>query len=140
VLRAMGMGRDRDRRRQLSAESQAPGHPVDALSATEALDVVLCRSFPLDTFCRRLRAMEGLGKASKEQPISMNSRADRQKHEEAEFKLHKLERYNFMSARAVFRDHRDRRAAVLRNIILKKGVIPPNRQNAGCASGRRSRI
>jgi L-fucose mutarotase len=128
VLRAMGHG-DEIVIVDANYPAESAGPQVirlDALSATEALDVVLS-VFPLDTFvpdaCVR---MEVVGKASKEQPIFDEFRALIAKHEEAEFKLHKLERYKFYErARQCFAIIATGERRFYGNIILKKGVIPP---------------
>ena len=113
VLRAMGHGDELvivDA--NYPAESAGPQVVrLDALSATQALDVILT-VFPLDSFvpdaCVR---MEVVGDAAKEQPIFDEFRTLIAKHEGAGFKLHKLERHKFYErAQPVLRDRRDRRA------------------------------
>jgi L-fucose mutarotase len=127
VLRAMGHGDELaivDA--NYPAESAGPRViRLDALSATQTLDIVLS-VFPLDTFvpdaCVR---MEVVGKA-KEQPIFDEFRALIAEREGANFKLHKLERYKFYErasqgfALIVTGERR-----LYGNIILKKGVIAP---------------
>ena len=127
VLRAMGHGDE-----LAIVDANYPGESagprvirLDALSATQTLDIVLS-VFPLDTFvpdaCVR---MEVVGKA-KEQPIFDEFRALIAEREGANFKLHKLERYKFYErASQGFAVIITGERRLYGNIILKKGVIAP---------------
>ena len=128
VLRAMGHGDE-----LAIVDANYPGESagprvirLDALSATQTLDIVLS-VFPLDTFvpdaCVR---MEVVGKGSKEQPIFDEFRALIAEREGANFKLHKLERYKFYErASQGFAVIITGERRLYGNIILKKGVIAP---------------
>jgi L-fucose mutarotase len=128
VLRAMGHG-DEIVIVDANYPSESAGPRVirlDALNAPQTLDLVLS-VFPLDTFvpdaCIR---MEVVGKGSKEQPVFDEFRALIAKHEGPNFKLHKLERYKFYArASECFAVIATGERRFYGNIILKKGVIPP---------------
>jgi len=99
---------------------------LDALSATQALDIVLS-VMPLDSFvpdaCVR---MEVVGKPAREEPIFDEFRALIGKHEGPGFKLHKLERHRFYErASECFAMVVTGERRFYGNIILNKGVIPP---------------
>ncbi len=126
VLRAMGHGDEIvivDA--NYPAESAGPRVVrLDAVSATQAMDVILS-VLPLDSFvpdaCVR---MEVVGKPSKEQPIFDEFRALIAKHEGPNFKLHKLERYKFYErASQCFAIVATGERRLYGNVILKKGVI-----------------
>ncbi|MGA2791982.1 MAG: RbsD/FucU family protein [Roseiarcus sp.] len=126
VLRAMGHG-DEIVIVDANYPAQSAGPRVlrlDALSAPQAMDVILT-VLPLDSFvpdaCVR---MEVVGKPSKEQPIFGEFRALIAKHEGPNFKLHKLERYKFYGrARQCFAIVATGERRLYGNIILKKGII-----------------
>jgi L-fucose mutarotase len=128
VLRAMGHGDE-----IVIVDANYPAESVgpqvvrlDAMSSTEALDIVLS-VLPLDTFvpeaCIR---MEVVGDAAREEPIFDDFRALIAKHEGANFKLHTMERQKFYErARQSFAVIATGERRFYGNIILKKGVIPP---------------
>jgi L-fucose mutarotase len=128
VLRAMGHGDE-----IVIVDANYPAESVgpqvvrlDAMSATQALDIVLS-VLPLDTFvpdaCVR---MEVVGKPAVEEPIFDDFRALIAKHEGPSFKLHKVERQKFYErARQSFAVIATGERRFYGNIILKKGVIPP---------------
>jgi L-fucose mutarotase len=128
VLRAMGHG-DEIVIVDANYPAESAGPQVirlDALSATQALDVVLA-VLPLDSFvpdaCVR---MEVVGKPSRDEPIFEEFRALIEKHEGPGFKLHKLERHKFYDrASECFAMIVTGERRFYGNIILKKGVIPP---------------
>jgi L-fucose mutarotase len=128
VLRAMGHG-DEIVIVDANYPAESAGPQVvrlDALSATQAMDVILT-VMPLDAFvpdaCVR---MEVVGKPSKEQPIFDEFRALIAEREGANFKLHKLERYKFYErASQGFAVIITGERRLYGNIILKKGVIAP---------------
>lgn len=128
VLRAMGHG-DEIVIVDANYPAELAGPQVirlDALSATQALDVVLA-VLPLDSFvpdaCVR---MEVVGKPSRDEPIFEEFRALIEKHEGPGFKLHKLERHKFYDrASECFAMIVTGERRFYGNIILKKGVIPP---------------
>lgn len=128
VLRSMGHG-DEIVIVDANYPAESAGPQVirlDALNATQALDVVLS-VMPLDTFVpdAALR-MEVVGKPSREEPIFDEFRAVLAKHEGPDFKLHKLERYKFYDrASECFAVIATGERRFYGNIILKKGVIPP---------------
>jgi L-fucose mutarotase len=128
VLRAMGHG-DEIVIVDANYPAESAGPQVirlDALSATQALDIVLS-VLPLDSFVpdAALR-MEVVGKPSREEPIFDEFRALIAKHEGPGFKLHKLERYKFYErASECFAVIATGERRFYGNIILKKGVIPP---------------
>jgi L-fucose mutarotase len=128
VLRAMGHG-DEIVIVDANYPAESAGPQVirlDALSATQALDVVLS-VMPLDSFVpdAALR-MEVVGKPSREEPIFDEFRAVIAKHEGPSFKLHKLERFKFYErASECFAVIATGERRFYGNIILKKGVIPP---------------
>src|ERR1700722_8907118 len=95
ILRAMGHGDEIvivDA--NYPAESSGPQViRLDALSATQALDLVLS-VLPLDSFAPAAALpMEVGGKPSREEPIFDEFREVLAKHEGPAFRLHKLERY-----------------------------------------------
>lgn len=99
---------------------------LDAVSAPQALDLILT-VMPLNSFvpdaCVR---MEVVGKPTREEPIFDEFRAMIAKHEGANFKLHKLERHKFYErARQCFAMVATGERRFYGNVILKKGVIPP---------------
>ncbi len=126
VLRAMGHG-DEIVIVDANYPAESAGPQVvrmDALSAPQAMDVILT-VLPLDSFvpdaCVR---MEVVGKPSKEQPIFDEFRALIAKHEGPNFKLHKLERYKFYErASQCFAIVATGERRLYGNVILKKGVI-----------------
>jgi L-fucose mutarotase len=128
VLRAMGHG-DEIVIVDANYPAESAGlHVVrlDALSATQAMDVVLS-VFPLDSFvpdaCVR---MEVVDKPSEELPIFGEFRALIAKHEGPGFTLHQLERHKFYErAGKCFAVIVTGERRFYGNIILKKGVIPP---------------
>ncbi len=128
VLRAMGHG-DEIVIVDANYPAESAGPQVvrlDALSATQAMDVILT-VMPLDSFvpdaCVR---MEVVGKSSREEPIFDEFRALLAKHEGENFKLHKLERHKFYErARQCFAVVATGERRLYGNIILKKGVITP---------------
>ena len=109
------------------AESSGPRLVrLDAVSAPQAVDLILT-VMPLDSFvpdaCVR---MEVVGKPTREEPIFDEFRAMIAKHEGANFKLHKLERHKFYErARQCFAMVATGERRFYGNVILKKGVIPP---------------
>ncbi len=128
VLRAMGHGDEIvivDA--NYPAESSGPRLVrLDAVSAPQALDLILT-VMPLNSFvpdaCVR---MEVVGKPTREEPIFDEFRAMIAKHEGANFKLHKLERHKFYErARQCFAMVATGERRFYGNVILKKGVIPP---------------
>lgn len=128
VLRAMGHGDEIvivDA--NYPAESSGPQViRLDALNSAQALDIVLS-VMPLDSFvpdaCVR---MEVVDKPSKEEPVFDEFRAVIAKHEGAAFKLRKMERFKFYErARKCFAVIATGERRFYGNIILKKGVIPP---------------
>ncbi len=128
VLRAMGHGDEIvivDA--NYPAESSGPRLVrLDAVSAPQAVDLILT-VMPLDSFvpdaCVR---MEVVGKPTREEPIFDEFRAMIAKHEGANFKLHKLERHKFYErARQCFAMVATGERRFYGNVILKKGVIPP---------------
>jgi L-fucose mutarotase len=128
VLRAMGHG-DEIVIVDANYPAESAGPQVvrlDALSATQAMDIILT-VMPLDAYvpdaCVR---MEVVGKPSKEQPIFDEFRALLAKHEGSNFKLHKLERYKFYErSRQCFAIVATGERRLYGNVILKKGVITP---------------
>jgi L-fucose mutarotase len=97
---------------------------LDAVSATQALDVIL-KVLPLDDFvpdaCVR---MEVVGDPKSEQPIFEEFRELIASHEGATFKLHSMERQAFYErARRCFAIVATGERRLYGNIILKKGVI-----------------
>ena len=129
VLRAMGHG-DEIVIVDANYPAESAGPQVvrlDALSATQAMDLVMT-VMPLDPYvpdaCVR---MEVVGKPSREEPIFDEFRALLAKHEGANFKLHKLERNKFYErARQCFAVVVTGERRLYGNIILKKGVITPD--------------
>ena len=129
VLRAMGHGDE-----LAIVDANYPGESagprvirLDALSATQTLDIVLS-VFPLDTFvpdaCVR---MEVVGKASKEQPIFDEFRGVIARREGEKFKLAALERFKFYErASECFAIVATGERRLYGNIILKKGIIRPD--------------
>jgi len=128
ALRAMGHG-DEIAIVDANYPAESAGPQIirlDALSATQALDAVL-GVLPLDSFvpdaCVR---MEVVGKPSRDEPIFEEFRALIAKHEGSGFKLAKLERHKFYDrASECFAIIVTGERRFYGNIILKKGVIPP---------------
>ena len=129
VLRAMGHG-DEIAVVDANYPAQSAGPEVvrlDAADATRALDAVLS-VLPLDTFvaeaCWR---MEVVGDADAEQPIFAEFRAVLAKREGPEFKLGRLERFAFYErARHCFAIVATGERRLYGNVILKKGIVPPD--------------
>jgi L-fucose mutarotase len=99
---------------------------LDAADATRALDAVLS-VMPLDTFvpdaCWR---MEVVGEPDVELPVFAEFRAVIAKREGPQFKLARLERFAFYErASRCFAIVATGERRFYGNIILKKGVIPP---------------
>jgi L-fucose mutarotase len=128
VLRAMGHG-DEIVIVDANYPAQSAGPRLirlDALSATQAMDLILT-VMPLDSFvpdaCVR---MEVVGAPDQEEPVFGEFRAVLARHEGQDFKLHKLERHQFYErARRCVCVVSTGERRFYGNVILKKGVIPP---------------
>jgi L-fucose mutarotase len=131
VLQAMGHG-DEIAIVDANYPAQSAGPDVvrlDAADATRALDAVLSL-LPLDTFvpeaCWRMEVVGAAG-GDREPPIFAEFRAVIAEREGPEFKLGSLERFAFYErARRCFAIVATGERRLYGNVILKKGVVPPD--------------
>ncbi len=131
VLAAMGHG-DEIAIVVANYPAQSAGPDVvrlDAADATRALDAVLSL-LPLDTFVAEpcwLMEVVGGAAGEAEPPIFAEFRAIVARREGPRFKLGRLERFAFYErARRCFAIVATGERRLYGNVILKKGVIPPN--------------
>jgi len=128
VMRAMGHGDE-----LAIVDANYPAYPAGPevvridVDAVRALDAILSL-FPLDTFvpeaCWRMQVVDH---PNQEEPIFAEFRSVIAKREGPQFKLGSLERFAFYErARRCFAIVATGERRLYGNVILKKGVVPPD--------------